>query len=201
MRSAPNAALQRKAAVLPAIAIALLACSAPEQRSMTGGGMMSGQSSIMNRPMMMSGGMMGGQMQDMRTIRSLLASHEGIERTVEELPNGVRTVTRSDDPRVTELIRTHVRQMRDRFDRDQPIRRMDPLFRELFERRDEADLRIRDIAGGIEVLHTSSNPEVVRLIRQHAQHFVNGVVDRGMAAAMGPTPLPEGYPADREHSR
>ena len=190
----------RAASLLAVVAVALIACSAPERNSagaqpqsssagmmgggMMGGGMMTGR---------MAGGMMGGGMQDMQSIRGLLASHESIERTVEDLPNGVRTVTTSDDPRVAELIRTHVRQMRDRYRRDQPIRSMDPLFRELFERRDEASLQIRDIPGGVEVLHTSPDPQVVRLIRQHARHFVNDVVERGMAGAMGPTPLPEGY--------
>lgn len=194
MTTRSTAGLPVTVAFLPAIAVALIACSSPEQPAMQGQGMMGASSSMMNRPMMMGGGMMGGQMQDMRTIRGLLASHQDIERTVEDLPNGVRTVTRSDDPRVTELIRTHVRQMRDRYDRDQPIRRMDPLFRELFERRDEAKLEIRDIPGGVEVLHTSGNPEVVSLIRQHARHFVSVAAEQGMRGAMGPTPLPEGYP-------
>lgn len=182
---------KRSIALLAVASLALLACTGADrqemggQREMMSGGMMSGG--------MMAGGMMGGQMQDMGTIHGLLASHDRISRTVEDLPNGVRTVTTSDDPRVAELIRTHVRQMRDRYEGDRPIRAMDPLFRELFERRDEARLEFRDVPGGIEVVHTSSDPQVVRLIRQHAHHFVDGVVERGMAASMGPTPLPEGY--------
>lgn len=98
---------------------------------------------------------------------------------------------------MAELIRTHVRDMKERYERDQPVRPMDPLFRELFEHRREASMKVRDIPGGVEVLHTSSNPQVVLLIRQHARHFVNAVVDKGMAGAMGPTPLPEGYTGRR----
>lgn len=190
--------------LLPVAGVALIACSAPEHQSieaqpqssssgMMGGGMpMMGMRRMMQGGMM-GGGMMGGGMQDMRSIRGLLASHESIERRVEDLPNGVRTFTTSSDPRVAALIRTHVRQMRDRFERGQPIRSMDPLFRELFERRDKARLEISDIPGGVEVLHTSSDPQVVLLIRQHARHFVSRAVEQGMSAAMGPTPLPEGY--------
>ena len=200
-----------RAGLLAAASAALLACSAPD-RSAAGGGAaspnalapMTGQGMMQNGTMrrgMMQGGMMQGgmgrQMQDMRTIRALLASHERIEREVQELPNGVRTVTRSEDPQVAALIRAHVRDMHARYRRDQPIRAMDPLFRELFERRDEARLEFRDIPGGIEVLHTSDNPQVVALIRQHADHFVDGVVERGMAGAMGPTPLPERYARPR----
>lgn len=192
------------ATALALLSVTLIACSAPERQSaneqpqrssagMMAGGMMMGMDQGMMQGGMMRGGMMGGGMEDMRSIRGLLANHQSIERTVEDLPNGVRTVTTSDDPRVVELIRTHVRQMDARFERDQPIRNMDPLFRELFARRHEATLEYRDVPGGIEVVHSSSNPEVVRLIRQHARHFVSRAADEGMAAAMGPTPLPEGY--------
>ncbi|WP_146193547.1 hypothetical protein [Sphingosinicella humi] len=139
-------------------------------------------------------GMMGeGMMEDMGSIRSLLADHEKVERQVEDIPNGVRTVTTSDDPKVAALIRQHVRQMDARYDRDQPIRMMDPVFRELFRNRDRASLEYEDIPGGIRVTHTSDDPNVVLLIRQHARHFVSEAAEEGMARAMRPTPLPEGY--------
>src|SRR3546814_4869220 len=94
------------------------------------------------------GGMMSGSMmEDMRSIRSLLANHEKVERRVEDIPNGVRTVTTSDDPEVAALIRRHVRQMAARYDRDRPIRMMDPVFRELFRNRDRASLAYKDIPG------------------------------------------------------
>lgn len=199
MRIAPRS--RPASAFLAFLALPLLACSGPAHpggspAASTSNGPVMAKMTMRGRMMdggMMRGGMMASGMEDMRPIHALLASHESIERTVVDLPNGVRTVTVSDDPRVTQLIRTHVRQMRDRYDRGQPIRAMDPLFRELFEHRDEAQLIIRDIPGGVEVLHTSANPQVVRLIRQHARHFVDEVVDRGMAGAMGPTPLPQGY--------
>lgn len=204
-----------KRGLLPIAGAALIACSAPAgdqdqgQSEATGSAAMSGDRMAMmtDRPMMrsgmmsggmmsdgmMSGGMMGGGMADMRNIHGLLASHEAIERQVVDLPDGVRTITTSNDPEVAQMIRAHVRQMRDRYERDQPIRAMDPLFRELFENRDKAKMEIRDVPGGVEVVHTSSDPKVVALIRQHARHFVSRVVERGMPAAMGPTPLPEGY--------
>ena len=193
MTATPPARFAR--GIFPLLAVALIACSAPERngansQSSSAGTMAGGMSMTGMDHGMMQGRMMAG-MQDMRSIRGLLANHRAIERTVYDLPNGVRTVTTSDDPRVAELIRTHVRQMRDRYERDQPIRAMDPLFRELFESRHQASLQISDIPGGVEVLHTSPNPRVVRLIRQHARHFVNGVVERGMAGAMGPTPVPD----------
>ena len=140
-----NNARSLGAALLPFAAVALIACSMPERHGSDREQQSSSPAMAPGAPMMgmnrmMSGGMMGGNMAEMRSIRGLLTSHESIDRTVQDLPNGVRTVTVSDHPQVTELIRTHVRQMRDRYERDQPIRGMDPLFRELFERRHEARL-------------------------------------------------------------
>jgi hypothetical protein len=144
---------------------------------------------------MMSGeGTMGpGQRQDMRSIRGLLMNHHAIERQVEDIPNGVRTVTTSEDPKIAALIRTHVRQMEARYDRDQPIRMMDPVFRELFRNRDRASLEYRNVPGGVRVTHTSDDPNVVLLIRQHAHRFVSEAAAEGMSRAMRLTALPDGY--------
>ncbi len=183
------------------LAAALAACSpeAPGNGShgMPMGGMMGGDMPMMrNMPeWMMSGeGMMdSGMMQDMRSIHGLLMNHHKIERRVENIPNGVRTVTTSADPQIAQLIRTHVRQMEARYDRDQPIRMMDPVFRELFRHRDRASLDYEDVPGGIRVTHTSDDPNVVLLIRQHARRFVSEAAEEGMSRAMRPTPLPPGY--------
>ena len=162
----------------------------------TGGEMMVGQAD--GGMGMMDGHMMEpGDMGDMMTIRQLLASHGEVQREVENVPGGVRTVTVSDDPEVTELIRQHVREMQARYGRDQPIRMMDPVFRELFRHRDSATLEIEDIPGGVRVLHTSDDPEVAALIRQHAHAFVSEAAEQGMDRAMQPTALPEGYSPEK----
>lgn len=147
----------------------------------------------MMRDGMMGGGMMGASMAEMRVIHGLLASPDRIERTVRDVPGGILAITTSHDPRVAELIRTHVRQMRASYERDEPVRTMDPVFRELFANRDRISLRIEDVPGGVRVLHTSDDPQVAALIRQHAHHFVSEAAEQGMARAMRPTPLPEGY--------
>lgn len=184
-----------------ALALALAACSpsgeAGSTRPMAMGGMMQGDMPMMrnmSEGMMSHMGMTGpGMMQDMGSIHGLLMSHGKIERRVEDIPNGVRTLTTSGDPQIAELIRTHVRQMKARYDRDQPIRMMDPVFRELFKHRDRASLAYDDIPGGIRVTHTSEDPNVVLLIRQHARRFVSEAAEKGMSRAMRPTPLPQGY--------
>ena len=45
---------------------------------------------------------------EMRVVHELLVNHERIRRTVTNLPDGVRTLTESDDPAVAQLIQQHV---------------------------------------------------------------------------------------------
>lgn len=185
------------------VAAAPIGCSPAEDRQpapaamgempMMGGGASSDERPMMGRGGPMSPGMSGDMMGDMRTIRRLLARHEEIERRVENIPGGVRTWTTSEDPDVAALIRTHVREMKARYERGLPIRMMDPVFRELFETREKASLTYQDVPGGVLVTHTSGDPDVVRLIRQHAHGFVSEAVEQGTSRAMQPTPLPEGY--------
>jgi hypothetical protein len=143
---------------------------------------------------MMSNDGMGPQMmRDMHTIHDLLVNHRNIQREVEDIPGGVQTVTRSEEPEVAELIRTHVRQMKQRLETGQPIRMMDPVFREIFKNHEKIRLQIDDIPGGARVIEQSDDPQVVLLIRQHAHRAVSEFVKEGMRRAMQPTPLPEGY--------
>lgn len=145
------------------------------------------------RKAMMSKGMGPEMMEDMISIRQLLMQHEKIDRQVENLENGVKTITVSDDPQIVAAIRKHVRQMKGRMEEKKPIRQMDPVFRELFENAEKIELQITDIEGGVEVLETSKDPQVVKLIQQHANEAVSEFVKYGMKRAMKPTPLPEGY--------
>jgi hypothetical protein len=144
---------------------------------------------------MMSGeGMMGGEMmEDMRVIHALLQSHEEISRKVEDIGMGIRARTTSRDPEVEELIQTHVGQMRDRVEKGDPIRHMDPVFREIFEHHQAVRMDVEEVPGGVFVVETSADPQVELLIRQHAHRAVSEFVAEGMSRAMQPTPLPPGY--------
>ena len=53
--------------------------------------------------------------EEMRIIHELLANHDRIKRTVTNLPNGIRTVTESDDPQTAQWIKTHVARRRYEF--------------------------------------------------------------------------------------
>jgi uncharacterized protein YdcH (DUF465 family) len=157
------------------------------------GMMQDGMMSEEMRKAMMSRGMGPEMMEDMMTIRKLLMQHEKVNRRVENLDNGVKTWTTSDDPEIAAAIQKHVRQMKERMKEKQPIRQMDPVFRELFDNADKVAMEFEDIENGIVVVETSEDPNVVKLIKQHANRAVSEFVERGMQRAMQPTPLPEGY--------
>src|SRR6266568_3357750 len=149
-----------------------------------------GRGDMMNGGM---GGMVGGSMKEMSAIHGLLSDHAKIQRSVEDTPKGVRTVTTSQDPEVTTLIREHVWQMKERIEQGRPIRQMDPLFRELFRNHQHIHIAIENVRGGVRVTETSDTPSVTPLIRQHARRAVSEFVAEGMPRAMRPTPLPPGY--------
>jgi len=165
----------------------LIGCARHRDQSGMGDGGMPGW--------MMSGdGMMDGQMMaDMPAIHDLLVRHDAIRRQVDDLPDGIRARTTSDDPSVAQLIQTHVQQMKGRIETGRPIRQMDPLFREIFEHYGAISMTLNNIPGGVEVTETSPDPQVALLIRQHAHRAVSEFVARGMDRAMQPTPLPTGY--------
>jgi hypothetical protein len=142
---------------------------------------------------MMSGAMGPQMMRDMPVIHDLLVNHEQIRRDVEDARGGVRAVTTSSNPGIAELIRNHVRAMSERIEEGNPIRQMDPLFREIFEHYEQIELRIEEVRGGVRVVETSDDPQVTLLIRQHARRAVSEFVRFGMARAMRATPLPPGY--------
>ena len=138
----------------------------------------------------------GGRMR--QAIDELFAHHQAIERHVEPLPNGVLTTTTSDEPQVAEALRLHVRQMKQRLVSGRPMRRGDPLFRELFEYHDRIEMHIEDAPGGVRVRQTSDDEQVVLLIRAHAE-VVTEFIEQGPAREHRMTPLPEGYGVTHEH--
>jgi len=126
-------------------------------------------------------------------FHELLAKHDKIKRTVEDIPGGVRTVTTSDDPEIAGLIRLHVRQMAARYEAGMPVRKWDPLFVELLKHFDKITMTMEDVPGGLRVIETSDDPQVALLIRQHAHRGVSEFVERGFDRAHEASPLPEGY--------
>lgn len=130
-----------------------------------------------------------GHDRDHVDFRYLLTNHLKIKREVKELPNGVQTLTESDDPQVAAKIREHVYWMKERIEKQQPIRMRDPLFAELFKHAAQIKMVTENTPNGVRVMETSENPYVVKLIKEHAK-TVSEFVKRGFPEAMKNHPVP-----------
>lgn len=141
---------------------------------MMGGGMM--------RHGMMGMGRDSAAAADVGTIHELLAEHERIKRTVASLPNGIRTLTESDDPQIAQLIREHVTAMGKRVRDGNKLGLMETdTVHALYANKDKIRTTSEPTANGIAVTQTSDDPKVVALLQEHARD-VSSLVAGGMAA-------------------
>ena len=153
---------------------------------MMGGGMMRGPMGAGFAPGMMPG-MMHGMNQatsaQIGVIHALLANHDRIKRTVTNLPNGIRTVTESDDPKVAEWIKTHVAGMGERVnagdDPGLPIET--PSLHAIFRDKDKIRTTTEVTAKGVAVVQTSNDADTVAALQTHAAE-VTKLVEGGMMA-------------------
>lgn len=106
-----------------------------------------------------------------------------ISREVEELPNGIRTVTRSSDEAVMEALISHVVGMIDRVETgdDPQIFIQSSTLDIFFERRDAITTEIDITDNGIIVIQTSDDPDMIEALHVHAAE-VSDMAERGMHA-------------------
>jgi hypothetical protein len=138
-----------------------------------GGGPMGGQfSSPFGGPM---GGPMAAPMQsdpafagDMHLVRDMIHSHERIKRTVTNLPDGIRTITESDDPQVAQTIKAHVASMVQRLNEGRVFNLFSPTLPVLFENKDKIKTQVEATDKGAVVTQTSSDAAVVAALQAHA---------------------------------
>jgi len=180
-----NKLLAFGAATLLALAVGTYAFTAASQdmhhgmmgmgRGMMGPGMMG--------PGTLDDGHNSATMVDMRGIHQLVANHDRIKRTVTNLPDGIRTVTESDDPQTAQLIREHVASMGQRVRAGKmlgvPIE--SPAVHAIYANKDKITTTSEPTANGIVVTQTSSDPKVIALLQEHAVE-VSELVRGGMAA-------------------
>ena len=112
-------------------------------------------------------------------LRTIFQQHMEIERRVTNLSNGISTFTASQNPAVRAVIVSHVSMMVTRLaeGRNPEVIIQSPTLDALFDVHEE--IEITDT--GIDVIQTSSNPEVVKLLQTHAAE-VSDMSKRGMAA-------------------
>ena len=158
-----------------------------------------------------------GSAADMDLVHDLLVNNDKIRRTVTNLPDGIKTVTESDDPQVAQDIKAHVASMSQRLGDGREFNIFSTTLPVLFANADKIKSTVEMTAKGAVVTRTSTDAKVVAALQGHATEVTGLVQDgmvgmmRGMMAsrAMGPrgpragtgpnaTPAPQA-PATAEH--
>jgi len=155
---------------------------------------------------MMGGGMMGGGMMGMRTgspsqqdMESMMSPenrgpmqtgmelfqrHAQVHRKVTFLPNGVHAISVSDHPETAALLQAHVSQMYERLAEDKPFPYpMSKSVPIMFAHPQLYHRKLDLLKDGVAVTETSDDPEMVRVIHEHARE-VTRFVKYGMPAMM-----------------
>jgi len=131
-------------------------------------------------------GMNGGSatMDERRDIHGLLFNHDRIKRTVTNLPDGIRTVTESDDPEVAATIKKHVADMGKRVEegRDPGLPIESLALHSIFRDKDKIKTTYETTEKGIVVVQTSTDATAVKALQDHAAE-VTDFAQRGMVAA------------------
>ncbi|MEC3860809.1 hypothetical protein VK792_05895 [Mesobacterium sp. TK19101] len=129
---------------------------------------------------------------DQSVFHELLRRHADIRREVTEVPNGIRAHTWTDAPDLVPLLHNHAQEMHRRVKEKFGLRFWDPAFAELFAQADKVQMTVNLTENGVEVLETSDDPNVVKLIRAHGA-TVSAFVREGGRAASQESPLPDDY--------
>jgi hypothetical protein len=122
-----------------------------------------------------------GSSADMGLVHELLTNHTKIKRTVTNLPNGIKTVTESDDPQVAQTIKAHVASMSERLKDGREFNIFSATLPVLFENRDKIKSVVEMTEKGSVVTRTSTDAKVVAALQGHAAE-VTELAEEGMVA-------------------
>lgn len=122
-------------------------------------------------------------LEESEELAIMFQNFDKITRKVENLPNGIRTVTHSSDEAVMAKLVSHVVGMIGRVENldDPKIFIQSPTLDIFFMRGDKIKFEIDVTDNGIIVTQTSNDPELVDALQTHAAE-VSDMADRGMQA-------------------
>lgn len=114
-------------------------------------------------------------------MQTMFRNFQRLSRSVENLPNGIRTVTNAADQALMDVLVSHVVGMIARVDegRDPQVFVQSPTLDIFFARGDAIETEIDVTEAGIVVTQTSDDPEMVAALQIHAAE-VTDMVNRGM---------------------
>lgn len=155
--------------------------------AMTGAGMGRGPVGMLSRQD-------GQSTTDMSLVMNLVHDSTKIRRTVTRLPDGIRTVTESDDAKTAQDIKAHVASMSGRLDSGKEFNIFSTTLPVIFDQAKSIQSSLEFMARGVTVTRTSPDPKVVAALQAHADEVTELVnqgpnaFHRGIEArmAMGP---------------
>ena len=116
-------------------------------------------------------------------LEVLFRNFETITREVVNLPNGIKSVTRSSDPEVMEVLVRHSIGMIQRVEQkdDPKIEIQSPTLNAFFMHGEQIKSAMDVTDEGLVIIQTSKNPVLVNALHVHAAE-VSAMADRGMDA-------------------
>ena len=120
---------------------------------------------------------------DMGVAMNLVHDNTKIRRTVTRLPDGIRTVTESEDEAVARAIKAHVASMEKRLYEGRVFNLFSPTLPVLFDNKDKIKTVVEMTGKGSIVTQTSGDAAVVAALQAHAVE-VSELARDGMAAMM-----------------
>jgi hypothetical protein len=131
---------------------------------------------------------------DMGIAMNLIHENTKIRRTVTRLPDGIKTVTESDDPKIAQDIKAHVASMSGRLKEGKQFNVFSTTLPVIFDNAKNIKSNVEFTAKGAIVTRTSPDPKVVVALQAHANEVTELVNEgpfafhRGIASrmAMGP---------------
>ena len=131
---------------------------------------------------------------DMGLVMDLVHNNTKIRRTVTHLPDGIKTVTESDDPKVAQVIKAHVASMSGRLNDGKEFNIFSTTLPVIFDNSKSIKSVVEMTDKGAIVTRTSADAKVVAALQAHAGEVTELVQEgptafhRGLSArmAMGP---------------
>ena len=120
---------------------------------------------------------------DMQLVHAMLFDNQKIRRSVVNLPDGIRTVTESEDEAVARAIKAHVASMEKRLYEGRVFNLFSPTLPVLFDNKDKIKTVVEMTGKGSIVTQTSGDAVVVAALQAHAVE-VSELARDGMAAMM-----------------
>jgi hypothetical protein len=131
----------------------------------------------------MAGPMAGGAQHDdafaadMHLVRDLILNHDRIKRTVTNLPDGIKTVTESDDQQIAQVLKAHVASMEKRLGEGREFNLFSPTIPVLFQNKDKIKTVVETTDKGAIMTQTSGDAAVVAALQAHAGEVTELVRD------------------------